>query len=127
MYVLLLFSLMPLWGDSTVVETISTGERFAVEEHLDPNYFVIFEFYASWCGPCRKWAPMIERLAEQYPDHVVVKKVDIKNWGTPVAIQNSIERLPYLWLYNPKGRKVRSGHPREVVDYLKKKAKKEKW
>jgi thioredoxin 1 len=38
---------------------------------------VIIDFTASWCGPCRKIAPCMEQLAEEYEGRVKVVKLDI--------------------------------------------------
>lgn len=114
-------------GDTPVVETISSGEKIELSEHLVKGRYVLFHFYADWSGPSRKWKPLIERFAKKHPNKVVVKVIEVKSWGMPVAIQHNIKRMPYVRLYSPKGKKVRSGHPREVVNYLKRKAKKGKW
>ena len=37
----------------------------------------LVEFWASWCGPCRMIAPLIDRLAEQYEGRVKVCKVNV--------------------------------------------------
>lgn len=36
----------------------------------------IIDFYASWCGPCKIVAPILEELAEEYKDQIVIYKVD---------------------------------------------------
>lgn len=38
---------------------------------------MVIDFYATWCGPCKKIAPMIEELAEQYDGQIVVGKCDV--------------------------------------------------
>ena len=36
----------------------------------------IVDFYADWCGPCKAVAPVLEELAEEYKDQVVIYKID---------------------------------------------------
>jgi thioredoxin 1 len=36
----------------------------------------IIDFYADWCGPCKMVAPVLEELAKEYEDKLVIYKVD---------------------------------------------------
>ena len=38
---------------------------------------VLLNFWATWCGPCKMIAPVIEQLAQQYEGRVIVGKVDV--------------------------------------------------
>ncbi len=40
------------------------------------NKPAIIDFYADWCGPCKKIAPIMAQLAEEYKDQIVIYKVD---------------------------------------------------
>ena len=58
----------------------------------------IIDFYASWCGPCKQIAPILEELATEYKDSIYVYKVDVdkdKELGGLFGI-NSIPALIFI-------------------------------
>ncbi len=50
-----------------------TGATF--EARLDEGGIMLIDFWAEWCGPCRAFAPVYERVSEEFPD-VLFAKVD---------------------------------------------------
>jgi len=47
------------------------------EQTLKDNRFALVDFWATWCGPCRALAPIIEELAQEYQGNVLVAKLDV--------------------------------------------------
>jgi len=65
----------------------------------------VVDFYADWCGPCRVMAPELEKIAREDED-VVLRKVDIVKWDTPVCRQHTIRSVPNVPVYDRRGRQV---------------------
>ena len=55
--------------------TVITKENFT-KEVLESEKAVLLDFWASWCGPCRMVSPIIDEIAEEYPE-IKVGKVNV--------------------------------------------------
>ncbi len=59
---------------------------------------VLVDFSATWCGPCRKLSPILEKIGHQRPNDVKVVMIDVDS-NEAIARQIGIEELPTLIWY----------------------------
>ena len=68
------------------------------EEVLQSNKPVIVDFWATWCGPCRKVSPLLEGIAAEHADKVSVVKLDI-DANPATAQQYQILSIPTMLVF----------------------------
>lgn len=62
------------------------------------NTPVMVDFWATWCGPCRMVAPVIERVAEEYEGRAIVGKVDVDECGD-LAMRYGVMSIPTVMVF----------------------------
>ncbi len=72
-----------------------TAERF--NDTVNGNDIVLVDFWASWCGPCRAFAPTFAKASDQHPD-VVFAKVDTEA-EQELAAAAQIRSIPTLMAF----------------------------
>lgn len=65
------------------------------ESLLKSDKPLVLDFWATWCGPCRKIGPDIEALAEEYADKVNVAKCDVEE-NEDIAAQYGVRNIPTI-------------------------------
>ncbi|MBM3245097.1 MAG: thioredoxin [Candidatus Omnitrophica bacterium] len=65
------------------------------KEVLDSNVTVMVDFWAPWCGPCKKVAPVIDELAKEFSDKIKIGKINIDD-DSKVASQFGVMSIPTL-------------------------------
>lgn len=93
-----------------------------LDEYVAEGKTVLVEFNAPWCVYCRRLAPAMEKIAEEYKDILTVGSVNIDN-EQELARQERIEVVPTLVLYK-NGQAVDSivgpGSKAVVEDFIRK-------
>lgn len=70
--------------DSNYAEVVASGKP------------IVLDFWATWCGPCRMVAPIIESLAEEYAGQVIIGKVDVDE-NEELASKYGIRSVPTVF------------------------------
>lgn len=80
-----------------------TDENFEKEINATDK-FVLVDFFATWCEPCSILGPVLEKVAEQFKDKVVLMKANLDD--APRAAQKfQVEKIPTVVLFK-QGRPV---------------------
>ncbi len=59
---------------------------------------VLVDFWAEWCGPCRVIGPIVNEIAEDYKDRVIVGKLDVDN-NPGVSNKYGIRNIPTVLFF----------------------------
>jgi len=72
------------------------AEQF--QQLLSSGEAMLVDFWAPWCGYCRRLNPVYDKIAQQYGDRVVIAKINIDE-EPQLADREQIELIPTLVLY----------------------------
>jgi thioredoxin 1 len=77
--------------------TTLTDDNFE-DEVLNADQPVLVDFWATWCGPCRQIAPIVEDLADEFEGRAKVGKVDVDD-NPQTAQQFGVRSIPTLLFF----------------------------
>ncbi len=82
-------------GETGVVSKPVVATRSNFDEILKKNKYVVVDFWAEWCMPCRMIAPIVEELAKEYAGKVVFAKLNTDE-NQQIAVRYGISAIPTL-------------------------------
>ncbi|QCI20129.1 MAG: thioredoxin TrxA [Buchnera aphidicola (Brevicoryne brassicae)] len=74
-----------------------TDQNFS-EKVLKSKDFILVDFWAEWCNPCKILAPILNEISEEYSDKIIVGKLNIEK-HPDIAPVYSIRSIPTLLLF----------------------------
>ena len=92
-----------------------TDENAKVE--IESGKPVVIDFWAEWCGPCKKLAPIVDELASEYEGKVLIGKYNVDDYSD-ISTDYSIRNIPTVLFFKDgelKQRKVGSIKREDLV------------
>ena len=86
---------------SSVPELTDANEKTLIG---NAKTLVVIDFYATWCGPCRRFSPTVDAIAKAYKGKVIVVKCDIDQNPGLVAT-HKVSVVPTIAFIKPNGTK----------------------
>jgi thioredoxin 1 len=80
---------------SDKIQTLTDGN---FEQAISGGQLVLVDFWAEWCGPCRRLAPTVDELATDYDGRLVVGKMNVDE-NPDVPGRFAIRGIPTLLLF----------------------------
>jgi thioredoxin 1 len=87
---------------------IITATDADFDEKMKTGKPTLLDFWATWCGPCKQVAPILDQIADEHPEYAVVK-VDIEQ-APETAKRLGIIGVPFIAILKADGTVV-SGAP----------------
>ena len=98
---------------SNVIHLTSENFKDVVLNNEKP---VLVDFFATWCGPCKMMAPIVDTIADEMADKAVVCKIDVDE-AQDIAMQYRVASIPTFILFK-NGNAVETivgGRPKDAL------------
>ena len=85
-----------------MAQQISSGNFQTIVGNGRPT---VIDFWATWCGPCKRLAPIVEELAAEYEGRADICKCDVEE-DDELAMQFQVSSIPTLVFFDAQGQMV---------------------
>ena len=100
-------------------DTVAQADKKEIKKNNGKAKIVVIDFFATWCGPCKAMAPVMEKMEKKYSDKIEFRKVDIDQ-DTELARQYQIKGVPTLVILSSEGEVLNKIVGAQAEDYLDK-------
>ena len=93
----------------------TSSKNFAVDV-LTSKGKVAVDFWAEWCGPCKQVAPILEALAEDFPEQITIYKVNADD-NSGLTAELKISSIPTIIIYEDgkETKRITGAKPRGIL------------
>ncbi len=91
-----------------------------VKALIDSGDAIVIDFWAEWCVPCKRVAPIVDSLAEQYADKVKIGKYNVDD-NSDISTEYGIRNIPTILFFKDgelKERHVGSISQKDLEDKI---------
>jgi len=95
---------------------VSDVNEMYFQQFISTNQFVVIDFWAEWCGPCRRVAPVMDELAREFTGRVAFGKCNTDE-NRHIAMQFNISAIPAIMLFS-NGQlvdRIIGAYPRDAI------------
>ena len=77
-------------------------EEWAKQTTIMSSKPMVIDFFATWCGPCKELAPILEEIEQNHKGEIIFKRIDVDQ-EPELAMEFHVEAIPLLMFVTPKG------------------------
>ncbi len=95
---------------------VSNVDEMHFQEFISTHPFVVIDFWAEWCGPCRRIAPIMDGLAKEFGGKVTFAKCNTDD-NRRLAMQFNISAIPAIMLFShgQLADRIIGAYPKEAI------------